>query len=295
MVANTIIHKTDQWFEWILHVWESRIRVRFIGSLLILVYIAALAVIEAGRWHLLPPWISAFIPRSHYHAISTAFTFLLYIEMIDLVFGLARSFSDSIGKQFQIFALILLRHSFKEFAALPEPLSWPQLPDPVLHILSTSIGALIIFGILVIYYKMLRHKPITEDQLEARSFISAKKAIAIALLLIFIVMGIDFSVVAISTHHNVHFFDTFYTILVFFDILIVLVSLRYSSRFEVVFRNSGFALATVVLRLALSAPPYFSALLGIGAGLYLLGLTYIYNAFSIHVKQHRQTSDIKPK
>ncbi len=293
MVINTIIHKTDQWFEWTLHAWESRIRVRFIGSLLILVYIVALAVIEAGRWNLLPPYISALIPRSHYYAISTAFTFLLYIEMIDLVFGLARSFSDAIGKQFQIFALILLRHSFKEFAALPEPLSWPQLPDPVLYILSTSTGALIIFGILVIYYKMLRHQPITDDQLEARGFISAKKAIAIALLLIFIVMGIDFSVVAVYTRHNVHFFDTFYTILVFCDILIVLVSLRYSSRFEVVFRNSGFALATVVLRLALSAPPYFSALLGIGAGLYLLGLTYIYNAFSSHVQRCRPKSNIE--
>lgn len=290
MIIKKILHQTDQWFEGTLHLWESRLKIKFIGSLLIIVYLAALAVIEAGRRGLLPQWTAAFVPASHYHAISIAFTFLLYIEMIDLVFGLARSFSDSIGKQFQIFALILLRSSFKEFAALPEPLHWPALPDPVLHILSNSTGALIIFGILVIYYKILRHQPITEDQIEAHSFISAKKAIALILLALFFVMGIDHAFTFIYAHQNDRFFDTFYTILVFCDILIVLLSLRYSSRFEVVFRNSGFALATVVLRLALSAPSYLSALLGIGAVLYVLGLTWIYNAF---VTSHKRAAIIK--
>lgn len=291
MIVKKIIKKTDQWFETTLDLWESRIRIKFIGTLLIIVYLVALTVIEAGLRGALPPWAAAFTPKNHYYAISIAFTFLLYIEMIDLVFGLARSFSDSIGKQFQIFALILLRHSFKEFAALPEPLSWPQLPDPVLHILSTSIGALIIFAILVLYYRMLRHQPITRDQVEARGFISTKKAIALVLLAVFIIMGIDFCFIFIYTHHDVHFFDTFYTILVFCDILIVLVSLRYSSRFEVVFRNSGFALATVVLRLALSAPPYFSAALGICAALYVLGLTWIYNFFVSNIKRADHKSD----
>lgn len=288
MVTNAIFRKTDRWFQWALNSWESRVRIRFIGTLLIVVYLASLIVIEAGARGFLPSRLAVFIPTNHYYAISTAFTFLLFIEMIDLVFGLARSFSDSIGKQFQIFALILLRHSFKEFAALPEPLSWPVSPDPVLHIISTSMGALIIFAVLLLYYKILRHQPITDDQFEARGFISAKKVIAIILLAVFIIMGIDFCFVLVYTHHNIHFFDTFYTILVFCDILIVLLSLRYSSRFEVVFRNSGFALATVVLRLALSAPPHLSALLGIGAVLYVVGLTWVYNAFMASIGRTEQ-------
>ncbi|MFZ5570741.1 MAG: hypothetical protein ACOZF0_10070 [Thermodesulfobacteriota bacterium] len=278
-MTRYIYQKTDGWFQWTEELWKSRIRVRFIGKFLILVYLLSLALIEIGRRGFLPSWAADFIPQSHFHAISAAFTFLLYIEMIDLVFGLARSFSDSIGKQFQIFALILLRQSFKEFAGLPEPLGWTNAYEPIWNILGVSLGALMIFAVLVLYYRTSHHQPITRDEVESGGFISAKKVVSLSLLAIFILMGLDYFLVFIGTHTRVHFFDTFYTILVFSDILIVLISLRYSCTFAVVFRNSGFALATVVLRLALSAPPYISALLGVCSALYVLGLTAVYNCF----------------
>ena len=110
-------------------------------------------------------------------AISFAFTFLLYLEVIDLVFGLATSVSRAVGKQFEIFSLILLRQSFKDFSTLPEPLRWPESPDLVLHILSNAGGALLIFGILIFYYRTLLHAPITADEEETFYFISTKKSI----------------------------------------------------------------------------------------------------------------------
>jgi len=75
------------------------------------------------------------------------------------------------------------------------------------------------------------------------------------------------------------FFKTFYTVLIFSDVLIVLISLRYTATYHVVFRNSGFALATVTLRIALAAPVYINVLLGIAASAFILGLTYAYNTF----------------
>lgn len=76
------------------------------------------------------------------------------------------------------------------------------------------------------------------------------------------------------------FFSIFYTVLIFGDILLVLVALRYSSNYYVVFRNSGFALTTVVIRLALTAPPYINVALGVGAALFAIGLTAAYNTFT---------------
>ena len=61
--------------------------------------------------------------------------------------------------------------------------------------------------------------------------------------------------------------------------LLVLVSLRYSSSYEILFRNSGFAVATVVVRLALTAPPFFNVLLGVGAMVFAIGITFAYNGF----------------
>jgi len=43
-----------------------------------------------------------------------------------------------------------------------------------------------------------------------------------------------------------------------------------------VFRNSGYALATLGIRLALAAPPYFNTLLGVGAALYAVALTWTF-------------------
>ena len=126
---------------------------------------------------------------------------------------------------------------------------------------------------------MLYHPPITIDEKENFTFITTKKAIALLLLAIFAYLGV-YNLLTLVENGSAHsFFATFYTIMVFCDILIVLVSVRFSHAYPVVFRNSGFALATVVLRLSLAAPAYYNAGLGVGAALYILGLNAVYNLF----------------
>jgi len=269
--------QTSRLFDRARKLWESQANRRMLGIILLVIYVSSLIVIELGRRELLPQEIVRILPRSHYFAISFTFSFLLYIEVIDLVFGITRSFSYSVGKQFEIFSLILLRQSFKEFAYLPEPLSWPESPHEVLIILSNAGGALIIFGLLFLYYRILFHQPITQDEKETSGFISSKKAVSLFLLAFFAASGFVHLIYFINGGKDDRFFATFYTVLVFSDILIVLLSLRYSHSFSVVFRNSGFALATVMLRLALTAPPFFNALLGISALIYVLGVKVIYN------------------
>jgi hypothetical protein len=266
-------------FERVRAFWDGHSSKTATSAMILLVYLLSLAAIELGRRGLMPQSLAPLMPRSHYAAINIAFTFLLYLELIDLVFGLARSVSRSVGKQFEIFSLILLRQSFKDFSDLPEPLHWPASSDTVLHILSSAGGALLIFAILTFYYRMLYHPPITIDEKENFTFITTKKAIALLLLAIFAYLGI-YSLLTLLENGSAHsFFATFYTILVFCDILIVLISVRFSHAYPVVFRNSGFALATVVLRLSLAAPAYYNAGLGVSAALYLLGLNAVYNLF----------------
>jgi hypothetical protein len=274
-----ILRTIDALFERIRGFWDGHFSRVVTAAMILLVYLLSLAAIELGRRGLLPRGLEAIIPHTHYEAINIAFTFLLYLELIDLVFGLAKSVSRSVGKQFEIFSLILLRESFKDFSGLPEPLHWPGSSDAVLHILSSAGGALLIFAILTFYYRMLYHPPITIDEKENFIFITTKKAIALLLLLIFAYLGI-YSAFALLEDGSAHsFFATFYTIMVFCDILLVLVSVRFSHAYPVVFRNSGFALATVVLRLSLAAPAYYNASLGVGAALYILGLNAVYNLF----------------
>ena len=276
---TTLFNIINTLFERVRTFWDGHFSKSATAAMILLVYLLSLTVIELGRRGLLPQNLAPLIPRSHYAAINIAFTFLLYLELIDLVFGLAKSVSRSVGKQFEIFSLILLRQSFKDFSELPEPLHWPASSETVLHILSSAGGALLIFAVLTFYYRMLYHPPITIDEKENFTFITTKKAIALLLLAIFTYLGV-YSLQTLLENGSTHsFFATFYTIMVFFDILIVLVSVRFSHAYPVVFRNSGFALATVVLRLSLAAPAYYNACLGVGAALYLLGLNAVYNLF----------------
>lgn len=86
----------------------------------------------------------------------------------------------------------------------------------------------------------------------------------------------------LQTATIVSVFEHFYTLLIFSDIFIVLISLRYSSSYHVAFRNSGFAVSTVLIRLALIAPAEISAGVGIGAILFALGVTWSYNSFTLN-------------
>jgi hypothetical protein len=64
--------------------------------------------------------------------------------------------------------------------------------------------------------------------------------------------------------------------LVFADLTIVFLSLRHSFTYEHVFRASGFAVVTVLIRIALTAPPFVNAALGVGATLLGVGLAAVY-------------------
>lgn len=259
--------------------WKGASHQRGAGTLIIVAFLGALAAIELQRRGLLPAALAGVVPTNHFYAVDLAFTLVLLMEVIALVFGLAESVAMSVGTQFEIFSLILLRQTFKEFTAFDEPVTWGQVSDSILHMSSDAVGALLIFVLLGVFYRLQRHQPITTTE-DRVSFIAAKKLIALALLAAFAAIGVHDGWWWLKGE-GYPFFEAFYTVLIFSDLLVVLISLRYSSTYRVVFRNSGFAAATVFMRLALTAPPYYNAALGLVAAAFACALTLAYNAFSV--------------
>ncbi|GEJ56146.1 hypothetical protein [Anaeromyxobacter diazotrophicus] len=261
--------------------WESALARRVVADGLVLVFLASLAHVELGRRGLLPPALAPAHPRNHFHAVQVAFYLLLGYEVVGLVFGLARSVANAAGKQFEIFSLILLRQSFEAFGDLHEPIVWGEVRGTVLEMLSDCAGALVIFVLLGLYYRLQRHQPLSPDAKDRQSFIHAKKAVALTLLALFLGgMGWAALSAVVLRRPPPAFFESLYTLLIFADILVVLISARYSSTYRVVFRNSGVAVSTVLLRLALSAPVFLNALLGAVAVAFALALTVAYNLFA---------------
>lgn len=277
---RAVLERAEALFDALHDSWEDLQARRTLGSALVVTFVGALVVIELNRQGFVPPPLAEVLPTNHFAAVALAFTLLLIIEVLSLVWTLADSVANSVGKQFELLALILLRKAFLEFGNFGEPIVWTEVSDSLLHLLADATGALLIFVVVGFYYRVQRHRPITSGSREERSFVASKKVVGLALMAAFVVMGVLHVGRELAGMETFPFFEAFYLVLIFADILIVLLSLRYSYSFRVLFRNSGFAISTVVIRLALTAPPYVNALLGVGAALFALGISLAYNAFA---------------
>ena len=151
--------------------------------------------------------------------------------------------------------------------------------DPIITMLSEAFGAAIIFSIILLINKTFKHAPITDDPTSQSQFIVYKKITALSLFFIFISFGFTDIVLYIKHAQAFDFFKTFYTILIFTDIFLVLLSMRYNYSFIVVFRNSAYAVATIIIRMALSAPNYYNIALGILASVFILFVSYFYTKY----------------
>jgi hypothetical protein len=259
--------------------WEDFRTRRTIGTTLVLAYLAALLVIEVNRQGLMPDPLGPALPTNHFAAVDLAFRLLLIYEIISLVFVLSKSISRSVGTQFELLSLILFREAFLQLGSLGEPIVWQDAEPVLLKMLADAGGALFVFVAVGFYYRIQRHRKITEDEKEEQAFIRAKKGVGLLLLAAFGVLG------AVTGRRQlmgdpVPFFEVFFLLLIFADILIVLISFRYSTSYRVIFRNTGFAVSTVLIRLALTAPVYFEPLLGVGAAVFAVGVTMAYNFFA---------------
>ena len=269
-----LYEKITYLFDPLHHLWEYEKMHRKIAALLAIFFIISVAGIELNRQGILPHPLSFIIPLNHFYAVQAAFTVVLILEVISLVFTLPCSFSRAVGKQFEIFSLILMRNAFKELSYFPEPITYAGNEEAVLRILSNGFGALLIFALLGLYYKI--QKKASGDSMnptDLYAFIAAKKGIALILLVFFIFMGIRSAFLTISGIEHPDFLFDFYTILILADILVVLLAQCFQPSFYAIFRNSGFALATLMIRIALAAPAFINVLLGAAAAAFAIMLT----------------------
>jgi len=275
---NFIYERCTFIFDPLHYHWEHERMHRKISVMLVLLFLGSLLTIEMKRQGLLPASIAGMIPQNHFFAIQAAFTVVLILEIISLIFTIPCSFSKSVGKQFEILSLILLRNAFKELSYLPEPITFLGHEDAMLRIVSDGFGALLVFGLLGYYYKVqeqLQHQDLKGKPVDLFSFVSAKKGIALIILGIFLYMGGKTIFRWMQGIPQNDFFHDFYTLLIITDILLVLIAQCFQPSFFAVFRNSGYALSTLIIRLALAAPAYFNVLLGVTAAIFAIAMTIV--------------------
>ncbi len=272
---NNLFTRITYIFDPLQTIYEHEKVHRKISVLLVFLFLASLATIELKRQGLLPQELATLVPGNHFYAVHAAFTVILVLEVISLIFVLPCSFSRSLGKQFEILSLILIRNAFKELSYFAEPLGYEGNVDKILHILASGFGALLIFALLGLYYKIQKRSEEDGRHMDLFSFVASKKAISLALLLSFVILGSYAIYQSLMGIEQSDFIHSFYTQLILTDILIVLVSQCFHPSAKMMFRNSGYALSTLMIRLALVAPVYYNVLLGAAAMIFAILLTLV--------------------
>lgn len=229
-------------------------------------------------------------------AIYTPFSFILLYEVYLLIYYLPKSFTTYIGKQYEIIALIIIRRLFKDLSNLNLQDDWFKVKYD-LQFSYDLISAIIIFALIYLFYKMSRTELANKEGKLASSkelikFIKIKKGIAFLLVPIFLTLtfysfghwlfGIFYpSDQASDSFKNINniFFEHFFTVLIFADVLILLFSFFITDDFHKVVRNSGFIISTILIRISFSATGLENNILIISAIIFGLAILVIHNKF----------------
>ena len=224
-------------------------------------------------------------------AIYTPFSFILIYEVYLLVYYLPQSFTSYLSKQYEIITLIVLRRFFKDIS------SFDTQNINLLNILNSQIfydllAALILFFIVYLFkYNVIRNKNerILEENVGLRRFIYQKQVIASILIPLFFFMALysfyNWFLGSINgdniniTNLNHIFFEDFFNILIFVDIVILLLSFFYKQSFHKIIRNSGFIVSTIIIRISFGVSGLINLSLIISALLIGLCVLTIHNLF----------------
>ena len=252
-------------------------------------FLVHLAVIGVTRFFPdLPQTVFEGLDKSPFHAVYTPFSVILFYEVLLLVFALAASHTGEIATQYQIISLIVVRRVFKDIGSFSELENWLAEPEAVKAVLLDMAGAVLMF-LIVTGFTYLRHKtPKAPIRRDLQGFIELKKALAVLLLVVLVALAaINLAswlgvvsglpvMLAPPANVDLFFFPRFFEFMIFTDVFLLIVSLAYYDRYEYVFRNAGFVISTVLLRVSLETPKPYDLLLALTAMLYGLAVLGVF-------------------
>ena len=228
-------------------------------------------------------------------AIYTPFSLILVYEVYLLLFYLPRSFTSCISKQFEIISLIVIRKIFKDIPLMNLNDNW-IFSEHNIELVVDLLGFLILFFLIYLFNKdtkKLPKKNITDPSLIR--FISSKKIVSLSLLVVMSFMALNtlfewvFNIYSNQTITQIDslFFNKFFTLLILADVIILLISFRYTEEYSKLIRNTGFIISTILIRLSFSSSGYLTMIL------ILTGVSFAYLILKIYNSIENPKTNLK--
>ena len=205
---------------------------------------------------------------SYLDALYTPFSIILAYEVYELIRAIPESFSNSIGKQFEVVTLLVVRDIFKNLADLGGSNN-VTIDADVAFIAVEAIAFVVLFG-TALYFRAQTSdsKDLRQEDASIQAFVQQKKNLACALAVVYVLVALySFSTWFTGVFDGdaglsrTVFFSDFFTWLIVSDIVILLVSYRHITDFPQLARNTGFILSTVIIRVGIGIPGFTGAAL----------------------------------
>ena len=207
-------------------------------------------------------------------SLYTPFSILLAYEVYQLIRTIPESFSSSVGKQYEIATLLVVRDILKRLSNIEFQDGW-VLDSDLGYLIVECMAFLVLFYTSLVYHRIgkdVKNENLGEDRLS--SFINSKELIALLMLLVFVIITftsmsgwIESVMEGKGSVNREIFFLDFFTFLILADILILLISYWFYTDFGNLARNTGFVLSTVIIRVAISSQGVSAMLLFVLSGI----------------------------
>ena len=205
---------------------------------------------------------------SYLDSLYTPFSIILAYEVYELIRAIPESFSNSIGKQFEVISLLVVRDIFKNLAEIDDS-NVNVIDSDVAFIAVEALAFMILFA-TALYFRQMTNFPMSSNSKETaiERFIDQKQNLACALAMVYVSVAI-YSLTSWTLgfvngdndlSRTIFFFD-FFTWLIVSDIIILLSSYKHIVDFLQLARNTGFVLSTVIIRVGIGTPGYTGAAL----------------------------------
>jgi len=204
------------------------------------------------------------LQHSYLKAIYTPFSFILFYEVFLLVIIIPKSISEFVGKQFEVITLITLRGFFHDIADL-DLKNLVNIYNPeFISLLYDLLASLIMLSLTILYYKIYQNNRKSEIVNELNDFINIKKIVSLSMILILLLLSISsfyiwgtemLEALKLKQNYpnpNTVFYADFFSIMIFVDVLLLIISFIYHFSFFTIFRNASFIITTILIRISLT-------------------------------------------
>jgi hypothetical protein len=228
-----------------------------------------------------PPLLIAEAGTNYLTAISTPFTFILFYEVLTLISALPESTTRSIANQFEIVSLIYIRDVFRDIAKAGDLVTAHRLTMETLPMFMDMWGGVLMFFLVAVFrhVALKRTNASSMDPLSGGKlrFIAQKRAVAAGLTVLLLVMA-AYNIVLVAKaiwqtvmtgqgtiESATTFYNDLFTVMIFTDVLVLILSLVASGKYELVFRNAAFIVSIILIRFSLTEGYPFGAPLALVA------------------------------